>query len=242
MFYAVLAIIVIVALFLIFRDDHDSSYNRSEKGPSRTGNPSPGSYHKGAGNRSTTSSQSGGGSTAPSARKQFRSELDEALKEARGVVSTAREVLDSAAREIRESLTEDIRPAEEPDEQPDLSFLQRLSYFGILEENTETFDIAGLRYHCTVHDCGLIVGTVKAEPSNAHDERAQAVICSDGKLLGYIPRTQLDWYEDFNPHKLECPFVGRIELDRSTARLVGEIKVIMPSSETFVIEEIGKGL
>ena len=32
MFYAILGIIVVVALFLIFRDDHDASYNKSEKG------------------------------------------------------------------------------------------------------------------------------------------------------------------------------------------------------------------
>ena len=31
MFYAILGIVVVVALFLIFRDDHDSSYNRNEK-------------------------------------------------------------------------------------------------------------------------------------------------------------------------------------------------------------------
>jgi len=31
MFYAILGIVVIVVLFLIFRDDHDSSYNRNEK-------------------------------------------------------------------------------------------------------------------------------------------------------------------------------------------------------------------
>ena len=32
MFYAILGIIVVVALLLIFRDDHDDSYNKSEKG------------------------------------------------------------------------------------------------------------------------------------------------------------------------------------------------------------------
>ena len=32
MFYTILGIIVVVALFLIFRDDHDNSYNKSEKG------------------------------------------------------------------------------------------------------------------------------------------------------------------------------------------------------------------
>ncbi len=30
MFYAILGIVVAVALFLIFRDDHDSSYNRND--------------------------------------------------------------------------------------------------------------------------------------------------------------------------------------------------------------------
>lgn len=32
MFYAILGIIMVVALFLIFRGDHDDSYNKSEKG------------------------------------------------------------------------------------------------------------------------------------------------------------------------------------------------------------------
>ena len=32
MFYAILGIILIVSLFLIFRDGHNDSYNKSEKG------------------------------------------------------------------------------------------------------------------------------------------------------------------------------------------------------------------
>ena len=32
MFYAILGIILIVPLFLIFRDGHNDSYNKSEKG------------------------------------------------------------------------------------------------------------------------------------------------------------------------------------------------------------------
>ena len=58
------------------------------------------------------------------------------------------------------------------------------------------------------------------------------------QLLGYIPRTQLDWYEDFNEDNVPCPFVGEIELDRSSARLIAEIKVIIPSSREFVEQEI----
>ena len=33
MLYAILAFIVLAALFLLFRDDHDPSYNRDEKSP-----------------------------------------------------------------------------------------------------------------------------------------------------------------------------------------------------------------
>ena len=127
------------------------------------------------------------------------------------------------------------------EEEMDLQFLDTIDYSNDLEENTETFDITGLRYHCTVHDCGRIVGIVKPEPSNVHDARAQAVIRNDGKLLGYIPRTQLDWYEDFNEQNLPCPFVGQIELDRSSASLIAEIKVIIPSSREYVEREIEAG-
>jgi hypothetical protein len=86
------------------------------------------------------------------------------------------------------------------------------------------------------------VGVVVPEPSNVHDSRAQAVIRNDGKLLGYIPRSQLDWYEDFNEDNVSCPFVGEIGLDNSTSRLVAEIKVILPSSREFVEEEIEEDL
>ena len=123
------------------------------------------------------------------------------------------------------------------EEEIDLSFLDNIDYSDDLEENTETFDITGLRYHCTVHDCGKIVGIVKPEPSNVHDPRAQAVYRNDGKLLGYIPRTQLDWYEDFNEENVPCPFVGEIEVD-GRGWLIAEIKVIIPSSREYVKVEI----
>lgn len=124
------------------------------------------------------------------------------------------------------------------DDELDLSFLDNLDYSEDLEENTETFDVVGLRHHCTVLDCGKIVGVVKPEPENVHDSRAQAVIRNDGKLLGYIPRTQQDWYEDFNEENIPCPFVGEIKPDRSSAQLIAEIKVIIPTSREYVEEEI----
>ena len=223
MFYAILGIIVVVALFLIFRDDHDDSYNKSEKGQ-RKAQPKKEQthYQKDAGPKA-------GSSGSTSGTKAEKKASGPALK-------------DQILGEIEQAINETKKGAEEQfpndDEELDLSFLDNIDYSDDLEENTETFDITGLRYHCTVHDVGKIVGIVKPEPSNVHDPRAQAVYRNDGKLLGYIPRTQLDWYEDFNEQNVPCPFVGEIELDRSSARLIAEIKVIIPSSREYVEEEI----
>ena len=209
MFYIILGIVVLLALFLIFRNDRDGSYNRSEKGPRKV------SYQKEK-------------VSAPSVKQQILGQIEDALNEAR----KGFEIPSKAAVE------------QEPfsDEELDLSFLDDIEYSDELEENTETFNVAGLPHYCTVYDCGKIVGVVVPEPSNVFDRRAQAVIRNDGKLLGYIPRTQLDWYEDLNKDNVPCPFVGKISLYRSTTRLYAEIKVILPSSREFVEEEIGEGV
>lgn len=201
MIYAIIIIATVVALFLIFKDDHNTDYNKSEKG-----------YRK-----------SSGTSSSATKLNPLKSEIDKAIKEAQS----------TWAPPVQETVEE-----EPEEEEVDLSFLDKIDYYEDLEENTETFDITGLRYYCTVHDCGKIMGIVKPEPSNTHDPRAQAVIRNDGKLLGYIPRTQQDWYEDFNEQNVVCPFVGEIELDRSNGSLIAEIKVIIPSSRDFVEEQI----
>ena len=208
MFYAILGIVVVVALILIFRDDHDTSYNRNEKKAQR--------QSEGARQQSAYSKKVFGmiGSIIEEVKKEAAEPLQDIQKGVQGVMDEAKAAIDKAVEEARQkhywTSSTDVDEQEQPeDEEPDeedwedeeemdLSFLDTLDYYEDLEENTETFDITGLRYHCTVKDCGKIVGVVKPEPSNVHDNRAQAVIRSDGKLLGYIPRTQLDWYEDFN--------------------------------------------
>ena len=185
---------------------------------------------------------------SPSLKEQILGEITLSLQEAREAISTTVKEAQEGWTVAASAKTETAVPNEEAEEpspedwededEPDLSFLDNITYFSDLEEETDMFDIAGLRYHCTVHDCGHIVGIVRPEPDNIHDSRAQAVIRSDGKLLGYIPRTQQDWYENFNRTNEECPFVGTIELDESSTRLIGEIKVILPSNEEFVREEI----
>lgn len=88
-------------------------------------------------------------------------------------------------------------------------------------------EIAGLRYYCSLVDIGPISGVVRAEPDNAHDPRAQAVIRADGKLIGYIPRAALDEFEAFNPKNLPCPFTGRITVDASN-HLYGTLHITQP--------------
>lgn len=213
MVYAIIGIVVAMALFLIFRNDHDGSYNKNEK--------------------------RGHGAEKSRYEKRTPKATDEGHRE--DVNDKVRGVFETFLKEIKVQPEPEGQEMEDDDE-VDLSFLDTLDYYEDLEENTETFDITGLRYYCTVQDCGKIVGVVKPDPSNVHDSRAQAVIRSDGKLLGYIPRTQLDWYEDFNEEDVVCPFVGEIELDRSRVSLVAEIKVIIPSSYEYVRDEIEDGL
>ena len=203
MVYAIIAIAVIVALFLIFRDDHDKSYNKSEKSGHVKPRPAPKADPKPA------------PKPAPVPEPEPEPEPEP----------------------YQEPSEEDW----EDEEELDLKFLEDLDYYEDLEENSETFDIAGLRYYCTVHDCGTITGIVKPDPSNTHDSRAQAVIRSDGKLLGYIPQSQLDWYQDFNDQNVVCPFVGEMDMD-SRSGLQAEIKVIIPTSLGFVTDEIEMGL
>lgn len=289
MFYAILGIVVVVALFLIFRDDHDSSYNRNEKKAQRQSDRAKrqSSYTKketsqpkaetksgpkaepkveftfehkakdGAGHKAEFQGEAKKvigmiGSIIEEVKKEAAEPLQDIQKGVQGVMDEAKAAIDKAMKEAGQKpywtstdVDEQEQPeAEDPDEKDweddeeiDLSFLDTLDYYEDLEENTETFDITGLRYYCTVHDCGKIVGYVKPDPSNVHDARAQAVIRSDGKLLGYIPRTQLVWYEDFNEQNVVCPFVGEIELD-DRGWLIAEIKVIIPTSQDFVEDEI----
>ena len=248
MFYAILGIVVALALFLIFRDDHDNSYNKSEKSQKSA------QYQKEAPKKEFQ--------PGPKAEKQSGPKAADIQGEAKKVMGMIGSIIEEVKKETAEPLRDIQKGVQDLMDEAktafdkamneagqksywagsqdgmDLSFLDNLDYYDELAENSETFDITGLRYHCTARDCGRIVGFVKPEPSNVHDNRAQAVIRSDGKLIGYIPRTQLDWYEDFNEENVVCPFVGEIEIDPAHARLIAEIKVIIPSSREYVEEEI----
>ena len=101
MFYAILGIIVVVALFLIFRDDHDDSYNKSEKGQRKAqqtrsfshtqGQSQPKKeqthYQKEAGPKASSAGSTSGPkaekkASGPSLKEQILGEIEQVISEA----------------------------------------------------------------------------------------------------------------------------------------------------------------
>ena len=101
MFYAILGIIMVVALFLIFRDDHDDSYSKSEKGQRKAqqtrsfshtqGQSQPKKeqthYQKEAGPKASSAGSTSGPkaekkASGPSLKEQILGEIEQVISEA----------------------------------------------------------------------------------------------------------------------------------------------------------------
>ena len=117
------------------------------------------------------------------------------------------------------------------------SYLYFLDYYADLGSDLMQAKVTGMRYYCSLADVGVVNGTVRPEPENPHDPRAQVVIRADGKKLGYIPRTELQGYEEFNPRNLVCPFAGRVSVD-SQGYMKADIMVVLPVSRDFVKKQL----
>lgn len=83
---------------------------------------------------------------------------------------------------------EPVRPAAGPEKQSGKysSVIYELSFDETLPDESFDSEIAGLTYNCNFDDLGRIIGIVRPDPENKFDPRAQAVIRSDGKKLGFI--------------------------------------------------------
>lgn len=194
MLYIVLAVILIIAVVVIFRDDHDRSYDRREK--------------------------------AATMSRQVREQPIQEIPAPR----------DKTAVTAPKPAVPDYTSSEQP---LTWSFLYSLEYDGSLVEDTFVTRIAGLWYNCSVSDAGPVNGTVRPEPYNQHDPRAQVVIRADGKKLGYIPRDVLDLYGIFNEKNLVCPFAGKITVGRK-GYMKADIVVALPKSREFVKEALSR--
>lgn len=124
-------------------------------------------------------------------------------------------------------------------QEPPLSwgYLDSLMYDNDLLDDVMETEIVGLQYYCMPSDRGLVNGTVRPEPDNPHDPRAQVVIRADGKKLGYLPMKSHDEYEAFNYTNCICPFAGEITIDKK-GYMHAEILVALPESKGFVKERL----
>lgn len=117
------------------------------------------------------------------------------------------------------------------------SYLYQMEYDEDLEQDTMETEIVGMNYYISESDIGPVNGTVKPEPGNPHDHRAQVVIRSDGKKLGYLPRQSHGEYELFNRDANVCPFAGEIIMDKN-GFFHADILIALPVSRDFVKEAL----
>ena len=134
MIVAVILILVAVALFLIFHDDHDDSYTRREKTSGRKNGPES-VYQK------SVETGRGAPSSAPTSSAPKPTPVMDSRRDARpaGYAYEEKKVLD-------------------------YHYLDRIAYDPGLPERTMSSFIAGLQTNCTNKDLGGLVGYVSMDP------------------------------------------------------------------------------
>ena len=236
---ALILIVAAVALFLIFRDDHDRSYTRNEPKSGRE-NGQKSVYQKSAKTRRNAPAPQKPVQTPPPApamgprtivpeEKQYRPQkLDERFKPGEPQPKYA-----SAQPRMTKN---DVHPssfAYGSEKALDFSYLDELDYDPNLPEKTMSSFIAGLQGYCTRENLGGVIGYVMVDPvTNAlevHDT-------GDG-LMGYLPMKDRAAYNTFNPDHVLCPFAGHIGLS-TTGRYYADIRIVLPSSRPFVEDSL----
>lgn len=198
MLYIIIAVAIICILFVLFRDDHDRSYDN----------------------------------------RDIKSRPSTILPPEQPAAPRDKTTVPTPVRQMNP-----VKPVKkvhvEPERELSWTYLYSLEFDdGIVGDIMET-EISGMNYYCTPGDAGPVNGIVRPEPDNPHDPRAQVVIRSDGKKLGYIPRYALDEYEVFNSFNLVCPFAGRVVLGRR-GWIHADIMVALPESRDFVKEKLSE--
>ena len=180
MLIAIILILVAVALFLIFHDDHDASYTRGDSKLSR--NPQKSTYQKNVSTRHSAPKPQ-----APQRQAAYQPQ--------------------AAPRPAAFADARAAAPNGQPARKPlDFHFLDRLDYDPTLPERTMSSFIAGVQGYCTDQDLGGLVGYVTVE--GATD--AMEVHAGDGRLMGYLPMKDRAAFLAFNPERIVCPFAGHI--------------------------------
>ena len=102
--------------------------------------------------------------------------------------------------------------------------------------------LAGIRYQCTKDDIGVVVFAVKPEKDNPYDQQAMAVIRDDGKMLGYIEKSELKTYNEWSRGEV-CMGIGQINYYEERNKLWGNLIIFGPDvDETETEGEIRRYL
>ena len=241
MVIAIILILFAVALFLIFHDDHDRSYTRSEPKSGRE-NGRKSIYQKSAAPRrnapasprpAPTQTQTPppapamGPRTIVPEEKQYRPrKLDERCKPDDPQPKYASAPPRMPKNEVHSS-------AFAYGTALDFSYLDDLDFDPNLPEKTMSSFIAGLQGYCTRENLGGVLGYIMVDPVTGALEVHDT---SDG-LMGYLPMKDRATYHTFNPDHVLCPFAGHIGLS-TTGRYYADIRIVLPSSRPFVEDSL----
>ena len=243
MVIAIILTLFILALFLIFHDDHDRSYARNEPKSGRE-NGRKSVYQKSvtpkrnapaAPNparmpdpRTTPTPVMGPRTIVPEEKQSRPGNLDQRFKPGEPQPKYASAPSRQAGNQAHASAfaygTEKVL---------DFSYLDRMDYDADLPERTMSSFIAGLQGYYAKEDLGGIVGYVSIDPVTG----AMEVHADDDGIMGFLPMKDRAAFQAFNPGHVPCPFAGHIGIS-TTGRYYADIRIVLPSSRSFVEDSL----
>ena len=248
MIIAFILIITAVALLLIFRDDHDRSYNRNEpnsgrengrksvyqksvtprrNAPAASPRPAPSQAPKPT-TRSAPNPVTGPRTIVPEEKQYRPRKPDQRFKPAEPQPKYA-----SAPQRPAGNTAHTSAFAYGTEKALDFSYLDEFDFDPDLPEKTMSSFIAGLQGYCTRESLGGVIGYILVDPVTG----AMEVHDTGDTLMGYLPMKDRAAYSTFNPDHVLCPFAGHIGLS-TTGRYYADIRIVLPSSRAFVEDSL----
>lgn len=117
--------------------------------------------------------------------------------------------------------------------------IQMLNREGDPQEDEWHTYIAGVHHHVSAFSVGGFTGWVANDANNKYDSKAMGIYNDKGKLLGFIPASELAEYRDWCDAKPQ-PCVGFIYLD--DGKIYGRVKILRPCNKDFISTEFGRYL
>lgn len=114
--------------------------------------------------------------------------------------------------------------------QPPIKMLHRDGYPDSDEWDTIIADVAEL---CTAKDIGGFFGFVAKDSKNPEKPNAMGIYNDFGRLVGYIPEEELADYRQWCDDSA-MPCGGFIQMDSSTGKLRGFVKIVRPCNEDYM--------